>query len=69
MGRVCCALGTPLQAAPGDVVTAWSGTSVEYNLAGAESFQDVINDFAVVQMFPPVWEHALNNFFALGFRH
>jgi len=62
-------LGTPLQAAPGDVVTAWSGTPVEHNLAAAESFQDVINDFAVIQMFPPVWEHTLNNLFAFGFRH
>jgi hypothetical protein len=52
-------LGTPLQAAPCDIVTAWPGTSVEHNLAAAESFKDVINDFAVIQMVAPVWEHTL----------
>jgi hypothetical protein len=69
LGRLCRALGTRLQAAPRDIVTAWPGTPVVHNLAATESFQDLINYFAVVQMVAPVREHTFNNFFAFGFRH
>jgi hypothetical protein len=69
VGRFCCAPGARLQAWARDIVTTRSRTPVEHNLAAAESFQDVVNHFAVIQMFLPVWEHARHDLFTFEFSH
>lgn len=52
-----------------DVLATWPRTSVEYNAITRETFQDMVNHPAIIEMFSPVGKHASDDLFTLKLRH
>jgi hypothetical protein len=65
----CRALYARLSSEACDIIATGSRASVEHDLIAGESIQNVVNDFSIVQMFPPVGEHVFHNLDAIEFGH
>ena len=70
---VLCGLGrtfyAPLSTAACDIITTGPRASVEHDLIACESIQNLVNDFSIIQMIPPVGEHVFHNLHAIEFSH
>jgi len=52
-----------------DVLATRPGAPVEYNAITRESFQDMVNHSAIIQVFSPVGEHPPDDLFTLELSH
>ena len=60
---------TGLQTRTRNILAARPGTSVEYDAITRETFQDMVNHPAIIEMFSPVGKHASDDPFTLELSH
>jgi hypothetical protein len=64
-----CTSSAGLQTRTRNILAARPRTSVEYNAITSETFQDMVNHSAIIEMFSPVGKHASDDLFTLKLSH